>query len=184
MQQPPLRASVRRKHACTQSTPPAHFCAHAHGEGGTRAIPSCGRSKGGSEAAIVVSAVGPCEREWCVFPAAPCRAARARVRRSLPLHADVGEACMPLGAAVRGMRCATYPARWTTVRRDRTCLLGWRGRAWRAHDERRGRGDLGCRTRLCAGARREQRRQVRNLIPKGGILLGQLVDPRRLLGIA
>ncbi len=76
------------------------------------------------------------------------------------------------------------PHEGPTWHRARTCLLGWRGRARRAHDERRGRGGLGWPTRLCAGARREQRCQVRNLIPEGEITLGQLVDPRRLLAVA
>jgi hypothetical protein len=95
------------------------------------------------------------------------------------------------------MRCATTPHNcaaativlqpgppWPRARScSRTCF-GQRGRARRAHDERRGCGGLGWRRRLCAGARREQRRQVRNLICEGGIQLGQCVDPRRLCGVA
>jgi hypothetical protein len=44
------------------------------GEGGARALPSCGRSKGGSKAVIDAFAVGPCERDRWLFPAAPRRA--------------------------------------------------------------------------------------------------------------
>ncbi len=75
LQQPPLRARVWRQCACTctQSTPPERSARMHTGEGGARAIPSCGRSKGGSKAELVVFAVVPCEGERCVFPAAPCR---------------------------------------------------------------------------------------------------------------
>ena len=57
-----------------RSTQPARVARMHIGKGGARAIPACGRSKGGSEAAVVAFAVGPCEVERCVFPAAPRRA--------------------------------------------------------------------------------------------------------------
>ncbi len=182
LQQPPLRASVRREHACMQKHSDGTLCAHAHGggrgEGSTVVRQIQGRKRSNGRRVRRCAVRARAVRVPCSARAVRHKfgvAVRCRCTLTSEMHA-----CR----SVRLYTACGVPHPRTMVlppippwRRHRTCLLGWRGRARRAHDERRGRGDLGCRRRLCAGARREQRRQARNLIQKGDIPLGQLVEP-------